>query len=104
MLPEPLQQAIKKLPEEGQLVIQAVVVFYESQVQELKARIKELEDQTSKNSRNSSKPPSSDEFDKPAPKSQRKRTGRKAGGQKGHDGANLGRPQKRYYFNQRVDV
>jgi len=89
MLPEPLQQAIKNLPEESQLVIQAIIVFYESQVQELKSRIKELEDQLSKNSRNSSKPPSSDEFDKPSPKSQRKKTGRKAGGQKGHDGTNL---------------
>ncbi|TVM02564.1 MAG: hypothetical protein CV087_09395 [Candidatus Brocadia sp. WS118] len=89
MLPEQLQQAIKKLPEESQLVIQAIVAFYESKVQQLEARIKELEDQASKNSRNSSKPPSSDEFDKPAPKSQRQKTGRKAGGQNGHGGANL---------------
>ena len=89
MLPEPLQQATKNLPEESQLVIQAVVVFYESQVQELKSRIKELEDQISKNSRNSSKPPSTDEFDKPSPKSLREKTGRKAGGQKGHKGNNL---------------
>ncbi len=93
MLPKPLQQAIKNLPEDSQLVIQAVVAFYEhhyeSKLQKLEAQIKELEDQTSKNSRNSSKPPSSDEFDKPAPKSQREKTGRKAGGQKGHDGANL---------------
>ena len=97
MLPEQLQQAIKKLPEESQLVIQAIVVFYESQVQELKARIKELEDQISKNSRNSSKPPSTDEYDKPSPKSQREKTGRKAGGQKGHEGNNLkmvGSPDK----------
>jgi len=89
MFPEQLQQAIKKLPEGSQLVIQAIVVFYESKVQQLEARIKELEDQRSKNSRNSSKPPSTDEFDKPAPKSQRKETGRKAGGQNGHDGTNL---------------
>lgn len=93
MLPEPLQQAIKKLPEESQLLVQAIVVFYEhhyeATIQKLEARIKELEDQISKNSRNSSKPPSSDEFNKPAPKSQRKKTGRKAGGQNGHDGANL---------------
>jgi len=72
MLPEPLQQAIKKLPEESRLVIEAIVVFYEhhyeSKIQQLEARIKELEDQLSKNSRNSSKPPSTDEFDKPAPK------------------------------------
>ena len=93
MLPEPLQQATKKLPEESRLVIEAIVVFYEhhyeSKIQQLEARIKELEDQLSKNSRNSSKPPSTDEFDKPAPKSLRKKTGRKAGGQKGHEGTNL---------------
>lgn len=90
MLPEPLQQAIKRLPEEARVLVEAIVVFYDhhykSKIQELEARIKELEDQISKNSRNSSKPPSSDEFDKPAPKSQRKTTGRKAGGQKGHEG------------------
>jgi transposase len=89
MLPEQLQQAIKKLPEESRLVIEAIVVFYESKVQQLEGRIKELEDQLCKNSRNSSKPPSSDEFDKPLPKSLREKTGRKAGGQKGHDGTNL---------------
>lgn len=93
MLPEPLQQAINKLPEETQLVVEAIVVFYEhhykSKVQELEARIKELEDQISKNSRNSSKPPSTDEFDKPSPKSLRKKSGLKAGGQKGHEGYNL---------------
>jgi transposase len=93
MLPERLQQAIKNLPEDSQLVIQTVVAFYEhhyeSKLQKLEARIKELEDQISKNSRNSSKPPSTDEFDKPAPKSRRKKSGRKAGGQKGHEGTNL---------------
>jgi len=93
MLPEPLQQAIKKLPEESRLVIEAIVVFYEhhyeSKIQELEARIKELEDQISKNSRNSSKPPSTDEFNKPSPKSLRKKGGGKAGGQKGHEGTNL---------------
>lgn len=93
MLPPPIQQAIKKLPEDAQAVIQAIVLFYEShyesQIQVLKARIKELEDQISKNSRNSSKPPSSDEFNKPAPKSLRQKSDRKAGGQKGHKGTNL---------------
>ena len=86
MLPEQLQQAIKNLPSDSQLVIQAVVVFYESQVQALKSRIGELEDQLSKNR---SKLPSTDEFVKPSPKSLRKQTGRKAGGQKGHEGNTL---------------
>jgi transposase len=53
------------------------------------ARIAELEAQTRKNSRNSSKPPSSDGLAKPAPKSLRTKTGRKPGGQEGHDGSTL---------------
>jgi transposase len=89
MLPKEIQDAIKKLPEESQLVIKAIMLIYESRIEQLEARIKELEDQISKNSRNSSKPPSTDEFDKPSPKSQRKKTGRKIGGQEGHKGHNL---------------
>lgn len=89
MLPEPLQQAIDKLPEESRVVVQALVLYYELEHEQLKARIKELEDQISKNSRNSSKPPSSDAFAKRAPKSRRVKSGRKAGGQGGHKGTNL---------------
>lgn len=53
------------------------------------ARIRELEAQRATDSHNSSKPPSTDGFRKPAPKSRRKRTGRKPGGQKGHPGSTL---------------
>jgi transposase len=53
------------------------------------ARIRALEARCATDSRNSSKPPSTDGFNKPAPKSSRKRTGRKPGGQKGHPGASL---------------
>lgn len=53
------------------------------------ARVAELEAQVKANSRNSSKPPSSDGLAKPAPKSLRKKTGRKPGGQDGHQGRTL---------------
>jgi transposase len=52
-------------------------------------RIAELEAQLGMNSRNSSKPPSSDGLAKPAPKSLRRRSGRRPGGQKGHPGSTL---------------
>ena len=54
----------------------------------LEQTIAELREQLSKNSRNSSKPPSSDGLKKPAPKSLRKPSGKSSGGQKGHKGVN----------------
>ena len=61
---------------------------------ELKARVKYLEGRLAKNSRNSSKPPSTDGLNKPKPKSLRPRTGRKPGAQKGHKGQTLRRVEQ----------
>lgn len=46
------------------------------------------------NSSNSSKPPSTDGFNKPKPKSLRVKTGRRAGGQTGHQGHNIELPHE----------
>ena len=58
-------------------------------VANLNQTIQELQEQLNKNSKNSSKPPSSDGFKKPAPKSLRKSAGKKVGGQDGHQGTHL---------------
>jgi len=52
--------------------LQALVAELRAQVADLAARVKQ-------NSKNSSKPPSSDGLGKPAPKSLRKKTGRRPG-------------------------
>ena len=64
-------------------------------VNQLADRIKYLEDQISKNSSNSSKPPSSDGFKRQnKTKSMRKKSGKKPGAQKGHKGSTLKRMDK----------
>lgn len=54
--------------------------------EQLKLELKELSDQLAKNSSNSSKPPSADGYEKPAPKSRRKKSEKNPGGQPGHNG------------------
>lgn len=59
-------------------------------VEALRAQVAELTARLGQNSQNSSRPPSSDSlFTKPAPKSLRRGSGRKAGGQQGHPGSAL---------------
>jgi len=59
------------------------------QIAALQSQVAELQSKLNKNSRNSSKPPSSDGLNKPAPKSLRVAGKNPTGGQKGHAGSTL---------------
>lgn len=71
-----------------------IIKSQSKQIEELTARIEELKRQNDekkhkKNSRNSSVPPSQEGYSKPAPKSRRKSSGAKSGGQNGHSGNSM---------------
>ena len=60
-----------------------------AELERARERIAELEAQLRQTPRNSSKPPSSEGLAKPAPRSLRKKSGRRPGGQDGHKGQTL---------------
>ena len=81
-------------PEAVIAVIQRLEYIIEKQdfqIAELEERVRVLESRLNQNSRNSSKPPSTDFFvkEKPNPKSLRKKSDKKPGGQDGHHGTTL---------------
>ena len=61
--------------------VEAVILLFEQTIFELSERLQQVEDRIAKNSNNSGQPPSTDGYEKPAPKSRRKRSGNKSGGQ-----------------------
>ena len=82
------REEIRAVYDQGPEAMIALVERLCAQIAELAARVKELEDRLATNSRNSSKPPSSDGFVKQR-RSLREPSTRKSGGQPGHRGATL---------------
>jgi transposase len=74
---------------QGEEAVLALVSQLTALILNLQARVDALEDQLGKNSRNSSKPPSSDGLQKPRPHNLRQRSGKKSGAQPGHEGHTL---------------
>jgi transposase len=90
-LPSPSPEEMSSLPLHIQVYIrflEEAVIHLRAETERLHNRVKDLEARLSKNSSNSSKPPSSDGMKKP-PKSQRGNSGKKPGGQLGHPGKSL---------------
>ena len=78
------REDIVKLCETSSELVGARILYLWDENQTLKLRVKELEARLNLNSSNSGKPPSSDGYKKPNPKSLRGKSGKQSGGQHGH--------------------
>jgi transposase len=86
----PTEEEIRQAIRQGEETTVALVSSLLQVISLLAARVQSLEDQLAKNSRNSGKPPASDGLKKgPKPRSLRQRSGKKSGGQPGHEGHRL---------------
>jgi len=96
MEPSALNNLLSKLPPDISQVVRVIISMQQEAISQrdetiraLEQRIKELEAQLNQNSRNSSRPPSSDGPKKSRTTTQKSKKGRKPGGQPGHKGTTL---------------
>ena len=88
---EKLLAQIAELTEKLNTVLEQARIQHEKDTAQIEALTRKIEELTAKrmrkDSHNSSMPPSSDGYGKPAPKSLREKSGKKSGGQTGHKGS-----------------
>ena len=82
------REDIEKIYDQGKDAVVECIMLLLEKIETLTQRVNELEQKLNKDSHNSSKPPSSDGLKKRT-RSQRKRSGKKPGGQVGHKGSTL---------------
>ena len=85
----PTAEEVRAAYVQGEDAVLALVGTLTALILNLQARVNALEGQLGKNSRNSSKPPSSDGLQKLRTRSLRTRSGKKRGAQPGHEGHTL---------------
>jgi transposase len=85
----PLEVKPEQLAELDKPALIELILTLQRAVSAQAAELQALRDQVAKNSRNSGKPPSSDGLKKPRTRSQRKKSGKRSGGQPGHTGHTL---------------
>ncbi len=88
------REHITSLCQSQPAVVAEAFVALAAQATELQARLKAREDRLAQDSHNSHQPPSGDRAPRPRPKSLRRASGKKAGGQVGHAGTTLQRVEK----------
>jgi len=83
------REEFQTIYDQGPDAVFALLTLQQQRIGALEETVQQLQQRLDKASHNSHKPPSSDGLKKPPPKSLRKPSGRKPGGQKGHPGKTL---------------
>jgi transposase len=83
------REEIKKIYHEGEEAVIEFILKQNEIITSLLNRVKELEDRLNKDSHNSNKPPSSDGLNRKTRRNRNRKSSKKRGGQKGHEGTQM---------------